>query len=161
MKRIIEFGIYLFELTFIVLDTKSWENTQYRVDSIKWADTKEPVTIAEYEIHGGQPALLESFETYLEAILPDVANDRKPLQKAPADYHYRTYEEMLADRYDEGIDEVRDSYLRGDARESASKVVRDTENEARRMVSGSFDPFRSRSHTAYWQGDITLISVAF
>lgn len=193
MKKTIDFGLIRFALTFITLNVKSWEETSYRIDSLTWVDTGERVTIKETE---DMPSLFDAFETYLEAILPDVANDRKPSIPAPTDYHYRTYEDMVVDRYEQSEHYIRPKAKRdgnfcshcegvgsievGDGDFVNCDKCGDTGEfmvepgfveqcdecdtpmkDDRKRTAQNFDPFSARSHTAYWNGDISLISTTF
>ena len=168
MKKTVDFGIIRFYLTFIVLNVKDWDSTSYRVDRIVWTDRKGgELSISDMEERSD---MLDHFEQYLKAILPALANNTTPEKKAPVDYNYRSYADKVAAMYDEGIDEVRDACNKceGSGIEQASFLVGFEEacdecdgSGEDQYGSQDFNAFSVRSHTAYWNGDITLISTTF
>lgn len=142
MIKQINFGLLIFTLRFLTIDAKSFANTKYKVESIRWADTSLALTISE---HDSMPDLYDDFEAYLEAIMPAVANDETPTEPAPFDYNFKSHAEKAAAAFD-------------DSEQSYASI--DTIDRPA-PVRPTYNPFRVRSHTSTWNGDPSMISVAF
>lgn len=109
MKRTILFGILRIEIIFFVMG-KDLDHSFYHginannqngdlSDSVFWVDSGRKVTSKEV---GDMPNLLDSFEAYLEAILPALRNGRQPEQDlVPVDYRFKSHADLLAWRHDD------------------------------------------------------------
>jgi len=105
MKYTFLFGLFKVFITVLVSDSTKPENNQYRVDSCVWTDTGSEVEAAFF---GRAPDFMDHLETYIDAILPALMNERPiPLEfnaLIPPDYFYRTHAEREAAKIDDSED---------------------------------------------------------
>lgn len=159
MKKQIEFGLHVYTVVFILIDYVTPINSKYTVKSIVDENGRELSASDMMTDH--MQIEMGCFGRYLEALIPSWSKTGKP--------EPTSFAEAEAAKYDDGIDEVRDACRKcyGSGIEPLNEVGFEEECDEcdgqgiDLYGEQSFNPFEARSHTAYWNGNIALISTTF